>query len=76
MFRLSLNESDVDRIIQNMLFDIVGLADDGFEMQFGIFTLKLVGQRGKDMCADGNAGANTQGAGRIPVLHFLFHLLK
>ena len=38
VFRLRLNESDIDGIIQDMLFDIGGLADDGFQAQFRVFS--------------------------------------
>ena len=76
MFRLGLNKSDINGIIQEVLFDIGGLAYEGFQTQFRIFPLKPAGQRGKNMSANGDAGTDADGTDSVPVFHFLFHFLK
>ena len=76
MFRLIFNKPQIYGVVQHMLLDEAGIIYHSLYPERRKGFLITFDQGGKDMSADGDAGADTDGAQSIPVLDLFFHIFK
>src|SRR5699024_6535888 len=76
MFRLGFDKPQIYSVVQYILFDEAGIIYYSLYPERRKGFLIIFDQSGKDMGADGNAGADADGTQGIPVLDFFFHIFK
>ena len=76
MFRLGFDKPQIYSVVQHILFDEAGIIYHSLYPERRKGFLIIFDQSGKDMGADGNAGADADGTQGIPVLDFFFHIFK
>ena len=76
MLGLIFDKADVDGIVQHPALDEGGIVDLRFRPHLRKLLLEAVQQLRQDMGADGDAGADAQGADAVPVFDAGLHLVK